>query len=73
METIKEQDIINFIDAFVKLDPSVEFSTGHIVLSDYNIYDTAIEYCLSITPNDDKVYLFLSLLKNILDNNEVID
>jgi hypothetical protein len=53
METQNDFPILTMIDAFCEIIPGADFSFGHIVLSDYNLLDSHIDFCLKISQIQD--------------------
>jgi hypothetical protein len=80
--TNREQ-VIQYIDTFVDTYPGSDFGFAHIVLSDYNLDDSSIDFCLlEQSKHDDsenalfnKPYVinFLHWLKSIPESIRVED
>lgn len=45
---MKLSEIIQRIDEFTEQYPDAEYGPAHIVLSDYNLTDDAIDFCLNL-------------------------
>lgn len=66
--------VLLLIDAFVELYPDEEYHFGHIVLSDENVDDHAIDYCLnetSIGNHNPVTVKFLEFLRSIPEDDRM--